>query len=193
MLSLTVAAALTAPASAEAGSPQGRGCGWLVTNAGGAWQGVLAAGPVSAPGSVVEVTCEVVSWETHAVVASVASGPRQDVAFAADVVTYPESDLGEYLCTTVVVDGTSWRQGDDGTWTPGGRSCRESLRVPPPPDQCLSLECGPLGFLYGALDRTLCPVFATLPDVPGVVEFADDGDIDVAGEPFWDCPPYDVS
>jgi hypothetical protein len=41
------------------------------------------------------------------------------------------------------------------------------------------------------LDPIDCPVFASLsPGVPGVVDITPEGDVTVAGTPFWDCPPY---
>ena len=42
-----------------------------------------------------------------------------------------------------------------------------------------------------AQDPLLCPVLASLsPGVPGVVDINAEGDVSLAGVPFWDCPPY---
>ena len=80
---LTVVAALAAPATG-AEPPRGNGCGGVVARLpGGGWAGVLAGGPASAPGSVVEITCEIVEWETGVVVATASSGPQRNVAYAA--------------------------------------------------------------------------------------------------------------
>ena len=43
---------------------------------------------------------------------------------------------------------------------------------------------------FGVVDPAVCEVFRELPDYPGVIESADDGDLYVNGEFFWDCPPY---
>jgi hypothetical protein len=44
------------------------------------------------------------------------------------------------------------------------------------------------------IDPVVCPALALLddivPDVAGVLEIQDDGDLYVAGEFIWDCPPY---
>ena len=45
--------------------------------------------------------------------------------------------------------------------------------------------------LVVCLDQLACPAFAAVPSVPGVLDVEGDGDIHLAGEPFWDCPPYD--
>jgi hypothetical protein len=46
--------------------------------------------------------------------------------------------------------------------------------------------------VFPLVDGTICPAFASLaPGVPGIVEFTAGGDVYVAGEFFWDCPPYD--
>jgi hypothetical protein len=52
-------------------------------------------------------------------------------------------------------------------------------------------DADPVGEL---LDSVLCPVLSilgsTLPDVPGVLEIDNTGDVTLAGDLFWDCPPY---
>jgi hypothetical protein len=41
------------------------------------------------------------------------------------------------------------------------------------------------------LDAILCPILASLaPGVPGVLDIDAEGDVAIAGIPFWDCPPY---
>jgi hypothetical protein len=155
------------------------------------WQGVLSGGPVAAPGAEVTVVCTVVDVPTGEVLATAASVPGPGVAAVVAPVAFAFSEPAYAVCTAVTVDGTAWTW-DGQDWVPGPASCRQ-----PPPidpwsllDQCMSLDCGPLGFLYGAVDETLCPAFAAVPDVPGVLETRDDGDVDVLGEPFYLCPPY---
>jgi hypothetical protein len=50
--------------------------------------------------------------------------------------------------------------------------------LPPPPGGWFPdpLICGPLASLS--------------PGVPGVIDINSEGDVAIAGEPFWDCPPY---
>ena len=41
------------------------------------------------------------------------------------------------------------------------------------------------------VDWWLCPLLVQLsPGVPGVLDVTAEGDIHLAGEFFWDCPPY---
>ena len=42
-----------------------------------------------------------------------------------------------------------------------------------------------------AVDSIVCPIVALLsPGVPGVVDITPEGDVRIAGELLWDCPPY---
>ena len=44
---------------------------------------------------------------------------------------------------------------------------------------------------YSTFDQMLCPTLAGLaPGVPGVVDINLQGDVFLAGEGFFDCPPY---
>lgn len=181
VLSLTVAAALAPPAAAEDAAPQGRGCfGISGQVAGENRDGWYVAGPVIAPGSVVEITCEVVDWFTDEVVAAVSSGPQQDVAYAISHVAYPDGDYD--YCTSVTVDGVSWRQTGAGTWEPGGRNCPGPTQVPP---ECLPLpsaarsSCDYLGYVFEKLEGLGDPVCSVL-----------GGDVYVDDMWVWDCPPY---
>ena len=173
---LAAAAALPVPAHAQA--PSGDGCHWVLLGTGDdIWRGVLDGGPVDAPGATVEVTCEIVDAWTQEVLATVTSGPQQDRAVAFGAVQYRETgNYSDTICTTAVVDGVEWHPDGDG-WTTADVPCPyagETL----PDEQCLSLECGPIG----SLDPHLCPVLAaTVGDEQGDVEGV------------WDCPPYEVS
>jgi len=43
------------------------------------------------------------------------------------------------------------------------------------------------------LDTVICPVLAELEgDYAGLVTINAQGDVFIAGDPFWDCPPYDL-
>jgi hypothetical protein len=44
-----------------------------------------------------------------------------------------------------------------------------------------------------ACDYVVCPLFTQLPDVPGVLDVRPDGDLYVADQFVWDCPPYEVT
>jgi hypothetical protein len=46
-----------------------------------------------------------------------------------------------------------------------------------------------------AINGVICPVLEGAGPVgaPGVAEVQDDGDIAVAGEELWTCPPYDTA
>jgi hypothetical protein len=43
-----------------------------------------------------------------------------------------------------------------------------------------------------AADAVTCPVLASLAGDYGAIVINAQGDVFVAGEPFWDCPPYDL-
>lgn len=179
VLTCLLAAALV-PAASAAPPPEGRPCSWLLVG-GSRWDGVLYGGPVTVPGSVVRIRCEIVT-PSGAVLATSYSGPRDDVAATADLVSYV-SDGDDLLCTTVHVDGTEWRWSESG-WTTGQASCA-TVAIDPGEvladlvTVCTALDCGPLGFVHPLLNDTIC-------DTNG-------GDVYVAGELFWDCPPYEVS
>jgi hypothetical protein len=76
--------------------------------------------------------------------------------------------------------------------TPTVTACPEPIELfddlPPLecPGSCIPWWDGP--------DEVICPVLQTLDpyDVPGVVEVDEQGDVTLAGELFWDCPPYEV-
>ena len=45
----------------------------------------------------------------------------------------------------------------------------------------------------GSADSVICPVLVSLaPGVPGVLDIDGEGDTDVAGMSFWNCPPYET-
>jgi hypothetical protein len=52
---------------------------------------------------------------------------------------------------------------------------------------CERTECN----VFPPVDPILCPVLASLRGVYGPVTIDPEGDVWVAGEKVWDCPPYD--
>jgi len=56
---------------------------------------------------------------------------------------------------------------------------------------CLPRDNPPPGPIFP--DGILCPILISLaPGVPGVIDINSEGDVAIAGIPFWDCPPYSV-
>jgi hypothetical protein len=97
-----------------------------------------------------------------------------------------------YLCTSFTyANGQTlyWDDSNDpavsGRWT-----------TDPNADCALTIEAGTgdLDPVIGPIDAFDCPVLATLgtalPDMPGVVEIDDEGDVALAGSKLQDCPPY---
>ena len=189
---LSAAAVLTPPAVA-AGPPEGRPCSFLVTASGtGEWTGYLAGGPVTAGGAAVSLRCTIRAGNashTGPSVAEAAAGPAPGAVAVATLVSYA-ADPGarQVVCTEATVAGTAWYW-DGAAWTTDPSA---GCPVPVQPEDLLtcveSSWCEPFSW-----DGTVCPVTAALYGtvVPGVVEVEEDGDVHVAGEPFWDCPPYD--
>lgn len=155
------------------------------------WHGALT-GAVTASGRTVSLTCAVhVADRRHdgVAVASASTGPSSGAAVLAP---HPASFVGTAddwfaVCATATVDGTPWH------WTGTAWSADPAAPCParPPLDptdllDCLNAVCLPQP------DPVVCDVLTDLDpyDVPGVVEVRPDGDVDVADEPFWDCPPY---
>ena len=88
------------------------------------------------------------------------------------------------VCDVVTVGGErhevcSTGEDPEPTWPPD---------LPPELDRLERLLACAGDWSCSLLDELTCDVPGT--DVPGVVEFREDGDIYVAGEWFWDCPPY---
>lgn len=70
---------------------------------------------------------------------------------------------------------------------PADRSCSDPSCLL---DTCLSQDCGPVGIVGGVADGVVCALLPAVPAEPGVVDVAPDGDLYVAGQWTWDCPPY---
>lgn len=154
-------------------------------------------------------------------VAAVSSGTSTGVAVVLQEVTYQApGDVPQHLCTEAGVGGARWFwTGAEWSTDPGsGCEVTGSVEVPQSVSNVLdnvfdcfvALQGGgsrcPLPPVpYDVLpectvpsptctDRQVCRVLTALPRVTEVSEVAgvdDDGDLHVAGEPYWDCPPYD--
>jgi hypothetical protein len=201
-LCLAAAASFPAPAGATGGPPEGERCGFATATDGTdpdapeTFHGVLYGGPLRAAGSAVTITCSVaVNAPRHAdpAVATESSDPGPGVAVLAPRrLSYTAEDWDSvYLCTAATVDGTAWYWDDvAAAWSTDPASwCEDTTdyRTEPPPEWCFeTLSC-----VEPLVDQMVCPVFAAVPSVPGVLDVEYDGDLHVAGEPFWDCPPYD--
>lgn len=98
------------------------------------------------------------------------------------------------LCSRVDVtdaEGTRtfWKDYDNGMWV-SWPTCDDGV-------QCLAIGPGcmwELAMLEWLLERSepkVCAAFVALaPGIPGTVDIEPDGDLYVAGEWIWDCPPY---
>ncbi|HWL35972.1 MAG TPA: hypothetical protein VNQ77_07240 [Frankiaceae bacterium] len=60
-----------------------------------------------------------------------------------------------------------------------------------PADACHLTNPGNPRCWSGHADEAACPAFTSLAGSYGVVTVTSQGDVYVAGEPTWDCPPYD--
>ena len=80
------------------------------------------------------------------------------------------------LCTRVDYTGP-------GDATPTSDVCEASFTIELPP---------PHGDPFLWIDYVLCEELTKIPGAYGPVVIDEEGDISIAGEPFWNCPPYDV-
>lgn len=125
--------------------------------------------PVSA-----DVHCEltvdgVVVGATPTEHVTVAGAGHAQVVYNAHVDSYVR------VCTVV----ENWSEG-----SPDIRDCPEPQHFQIPPQEVLD----PLNAI---LDGTVCPAIASLaPGMPGVVDVTPQGDVFVAGDKIWDCPPF---
>ncbi|HWL37811.1 MAG TPA: hypothetical protein VNQ77_16615 [Frankiaceae bacterium] len=162
--------------------------------------GVLFGGPVRQTG---HLTCTVkVGVATHA--ASYVNGAEAD-GWGAGGVTYvgprvvsfaAPRDVPVYLCDRFdqsVYDARS------GTWVPAGTpgaTCRLVLGTGWALDPLFDLldSARPLldSLKRDVVDPLVCPVLASLAGDYVAVSVNSQGDVFVLGEPYWDCPPYDL-
>lgn len=135
-------------------------------------------------GEIVSVSCEVrVDGST---VAATHPGFGTQGATTQGQVTYTASDTQDVdLCAVWTAGQTS------------GEVCADTTSTQLPPQEVVDLIDVVLGLVSDTstvADPLVCPLLAGLsPGVPGVVDIYSDGDVALAGELFWDCPPYDSS
>ena len=201
-----IALAGAMPAAQAADEPVGRPCAytavsWDPVTGPTMWLAEVDAGPVVVAGSTVTLRCSIhVANGQHsgAAAASVTSDDGDGVAaIAPQLVSYRDEYGYAVLCTQVTTATTSWYWTGDAwttdptSWCPGPSDPTEPPDLPPQLDWLEAyLWCMHWGWYCPILDYVTCSGTAGAPDVPGIVEFRDDGDIYVAGEWFWDCPPY---
>ena len=139
------------------------------------------------PGEQVSIQCWV--RVDGARVDETPTGTGTNVATTADQVTYTATDTQDVdLCA-------DWSAGSE-----SGTTCFETTTTQIPPQEVIDLINSVFDLItqieIEVVDPVLCPLLIQLdgvvPDVPGVVEINGQGDVFLAAEPFWDCPPYDL-
>jgi hypothetical protein len=153
-------------------------------------------------------------------VAEATGGPTPHAAaIPVAVTTHPYDETAvEYLCGEATVDGTTWYWTGLGWSTAAGSGCGVLVNlsdclaygscgqweyvpwddvpwdsVPPALQPAVAfVRCEAFAFdRVGCPDAAVCPYLAALaPGEPGVVDIRPDGDLYVAGQSIWDCPPY---
>ena len=204
----TVAATALQPAAHAAPPPQGLPCTFHASNGSttDSYAGHLSGGPLLAPGSAVSIRCSIHAGNAvHSgpSVVAASSAPSPGVAVLAQLVSYEAPDgVTQHVCTEATVDDTRWYWTGEAWTTDADAPCPETRTITLPPQEVVDaidavldlFDCaGCCGLLPNCIDPPVCEALKTVAghDVPGVVEIEDDGDIHLAGEPFWDCPPYD--
>ncbi|HVF05340.1 MAG TPA: hypothetical protein VNA20_10895 [Frankiaceae bacterium] len=137
----------------------------------------IAANPASAT-----VTCYL---RTNAVVdpwtVERASGTGVVVVLGRVTFWWSEEDTVE-VCTDV----------DFADATPTATECVPLVSTQIPPQIVFDTVDAVLTQVWGEVDPRLCPLLAQLAPGYGDVAVNEQGDVHVAGEPVWDCPPYDI-
>lgn len=203
---VTAAASAGLPAHAAGGPPVGSICDYAANGptAENGWTGFMDGGPLVAPGSAISIRCSIhVGNNTHsgaAVPSATATAEGTDVVVLPPTpITYfaDDNDLVA-MCTEATVDGTTW-YASGGRWTTdsatpcvGGGSSVLCVERVEDVQGCLP----PLDVVCDLL-RTAGSV---VPDVPGVAEIEDDGDlwigqlsvphVTLQRTRVWDCAPY---
>ncbi|HVF05342.1 MAG TPA: hypothetical protein VNA20_10905 [Frankiaceae bacterium] len=188
---LAAVAALLAPpaASAQSGSTHTGSCRFLdhdlVDAVGSSADELLAVAVVAvrdaagAPAGA-EVTCElrINGWPADG-----ASGSGTGVVVVAGTVQYAASATDRLTFCTVV---------DYADATPTATACVAPSQIPPD-EPHVDPPVTPDELFVRYVDPLLCPVLAMLTLPPGFpVQVNNQGDVYVLGEPYWDCPPYDI-
>ena len=144
------------------------------------------------PGNAVSIQC-VVKVNGAPVANTGAPATGTTVAATAGQVTFTATDQDDVDLCAEWTDGTT-----------SGESCSDTTVTQIPPQAVIDLLISVFDAIDAILipieqtvvDPAVCPVLATLgntvPDVPGVLEINGQGDVFLLGDPFWDCPPYDL-
>ena len=179
------------PAFAADQSYREGGCGFRTVGMGGSgtWDGEMHADVVlwsRTHGNVVAatVTCEV---RVNATVVASASGSGHGVVAFARPLTFAAGD-DDVVSMCTVVDFRS-------DATPNSVDCGEAVAYQFPPQWVLAYldyAVGAYSQAGMALDPVACQALRALAPGAGEVTVNDQGDVFVAGEPLWDCPPYDI-
>ena len=216
-----LATTFVTPASAAAPSDTDLGCGFTsVTDPNpeaplGTQTGYIDGGPILQNGTI---TCTIqVGGGAHSDpnngASASATGTNGFTYLSPTLVSYSSPPLTPvYLCSQFN-DGTTTYYFDDttGTWsTSSASTCGLAISggtsdpvfdpifdlIDSIIDAIILIEETIGGIERDVIDPLVCPVLATLgntlPDVAGVLEINSQGDIFLAGSPFWDCPPYDL-
>lgn len=143
-----------------------------------------ASGVVPAPTAPISGQCDVYRNGVFFQTAVTASGTG--AASNAVPWTY-QSDPDDVMtvCTVVEVNGEPHSDCRDLTTTP---------IVPEPVQQVITFIIDTLNNeVFSKIDPTICPFLATgAPGIPGVIDINEEGDVSIAGDLFWDCPPYET-
>jgi hypothetical protein len=177
-------------------------------------------GYAAAPGATaVSIRCSLhADNNTHdgAAVTEATGGPTPNAAaIPVAVTTHPYDPYAiEYLCGEATVDGTTWYWTGTAWTTDAGSVCGVLVElgdclgylscvpwnlvpwedVPPALQPVVrAIGCWLAGWEF-CWDYLVCDYLAALsPGLPGgVVDIRPDGDVYIAGEAIWDCPPYQV-
>jgi hypothetical protein len=152
------------------------------------WRGEISTYAVAftadhlpAPTTQISIACELYINGTLVDTPLTASGNGVVAAAGTFSFTAEDTDVIQ-ICNHVVVGGEDHYTN---CWD-GGHGLPELYEVA----QFLIDQVIPI---IDQIDPLVCTQFSALaPGIPGVVDIQPEGDIAVLGEPFWDCPPYDV-
>ena len=140
------------------------------------------------PGEAVSIRCYVAVNGVEVATGSTPTGTGTTAAHTYGEVTYTVRD------TDWVSFCIAWTAGSE-----RGGYCLEPDPMQIPPQETVDLVDDILRQVEDLLiwigptaDQHVCELLPMLsPGVPGVVDIDSEGDVDIAGVPFWDCPPYD--
>ncbi|HVF06930.1 MAG TPA: hypothetical protein VNA20_18985 [Frankiaceae bacterium] len=144
---------------------------------GGGYQ-ARVVGVIAHPGGPVSIRCRI-TVNDRTVQQTYASGDH--VAVAADRFTFVASDIDVVaLCADYTSDHAS------------GTSCDTLGSTQIPPQVVYDTLESVLAQVWPVTDPVICGVLQAVAPGTGPVYINGQGDVYVAGEPQWDCPPYDI-